>query len=1145
MSNNIWKLLQIEPTTDQARIKKAYATRSRVFHPEENPEEFMRLREAYNLAMQWAEESEGEEIFSDGESAFHEDRQTAPQLQNRKPVIKEQTGQDLVLMREEEPELSREPMQKEESDQDREPKSDREPARSEEIPHFVFRQDTGGPNPYRESEAYQAFLAVYKKENQKNWKVWTEYVTSPEFLSVSQEEEFCALIEETVREKESEFRPGQEFIKSLYTAYCFTAIDTGGYGEKQRQFRREQNTYMVPEPILAIARAYPIPRKMTGNDYTMKMAFSNYYHLRALAEGTGWTDQAMGSLRNVLGRYVSAYIKDSYNGGAMPEHARHPLGLRLLNHFFDTAQLNEECYQTAWEILGLKQAVMGRNKLLYGRLREICLEKCPELNEEDTGSFFDLNRDYFAYIEHEEGDPQQEETAVKKFFEREDLKRALRNRGYVEKNVLNCWISFRRSPVFLRRLRAFYEADMTAPCARQVLQSIAEAEDDRRIFQQNTEDTEAPASEERVSVNYRPFLRYFLNTALWDIPEPDYLRRQLPYSPEWAKRLFGLEESREITPISRRIVLEDTEIEVLMHLYYVEYRVDGREMFRPFVSYKKAAALKTEELLLLLPMAIPIDDPSKPNSQDTDVCPEHRKLAEELQERLAETALPVENRAKIAEYLSELLVQRYESRRYAEDRGITLPLIVYRETPDVLYYAKWSPEERRIYLYAEEGMSGRICHSSQVNDPPVENDLQAAALGKELLEQLIAPVSMDCSCMKKLPETVYVTKPAAPVSVLENGDITVEALNGLLEQFAEGGLNRLEFSFAPNRWELKAEEVETYPGKRALVFLKQDKEYNCLYFDDTKYIFYALYKRNNSIAAADNGYISLTHKKLPSQSNFDSFDSIRCNLVLILRMASEAGTFQRADSVPLQNGCAWREAWGGVFIQNRRVKYNLAKQELGKFPLDRAYNSERQPVLLDQDPETLNRHPVELEQRTQDGTVSITQIDGKKKPVFTEATKRFFRGDTVWLRLSWDVSPDEYRKHFAPQFFEDILARRAAKPMQCHIILCRDGDRCTMLCLQDPAEKAEYYVADMQTYMNVENKYPKENFLGKTMPAYLIHKDPVHLRNRLDLLLDYMECPLPVTRRFGEFAEEKPGKARDYDTVREEFVRLSGRTDEG
>lgn len=1105
MNDNVWMLLQIEPTVDQSEIKKAYAAQSRICHPEENPQEFMRLREAYQLAMEWAEQAE--------DNVFPEEEQGSSQAEaeNRRPWEGEGTEQGGIFPKEQEEE------------------------ELQLIPHFVFQKDPGGPNPYREGEAYRNFLKIYKKENQKNWKIWMEYITSPEFLSVSPEEEFCALLEETVREKESEFRPGQEFIKSLYTAYCFTAINTGEYGEDALQFRQEQNACAVPEPVFAIARSCPVPRRLTGNDYTMRMAFSNYYHLWALARGAGrtdWTDQDMRSLRQVLDRYVPAYIKDSYNGGAQPEHARHPLGLRLLNYFFDTAELNRECYQTAWETLGLKQAVMGRDKLLYGRLREICLERYPDLSEEETGSFLELNKMYGAFVERAY-DPEQEEASVKSFFEREDLKKALYNRRYVETIVLTDWIGFRRSAPFLRYLRAFYEKNRTAPCSGEVLKAIDKAEEYRRIFQQNDEDTEAEASPKLAGVNYRPFLRYFLNTAFRDFPELDpYLKRQLPNSPEWTQRLFSSEGSGEITPISCRIALEGAEIEVLLHLHYVEYRLNGEEMFRPFIPYEKAASLKTEEMFLLLPAAYAIGG----REQGGDAYTKYkRQLVKELQERLAETALPVENRMEIAKLIGTELLDRFGEIQRAEARGTALPLTVYRETREALYCAVWRPEEGRMSLYVEEGSSGLICHSTQAYDY-FENDLQAAARGIELLEQMISPAVLDLSSMEKLPETVYASRPAVPESTLENEEITAETLGGLLEQFARGELNRLEFSFAPDRWELKAEEVETYSRKRSLVFLKKEQEYTCFYFDDTKYMFYVFMRRNNSIGTAGAEYISLTHKKLPKQGVFDTFDSIWCNLEPILTMASKADGFKKADSIPFRNDCAWRDAWGGVFIQNRRVKYNLAKQELGRFPLERAYNSERLPVLLDQEQEILNSHPLELEQRTVDRAVNIIQVNGIKKPLFTEAMKLFFKGDIVWVRLSWEVSPEDYRSYFAAGIFEDLLAHRVGKPMQSHIVLQREEDRYTLLCLQDLGEKAEYYVADTRAYMDVGGKYPKESFQGKILPAYLIHKDPVVLRNRLDLLLDHMECLLPVTRRFAEFAGEKPGKERDYTAVRAEFI---------
>lgn len=56
---NIWKILHIKATTDKKAIKKAYALRSKTIHPEEKPEEFSQLYEAYKMALQYAKHGEG------------------------------------------------------------------------------------------------------------------------------------------------------------------------------------------------------------------------------------------------------------------------------------------------------------------------------------------------------------------------------------------------------------------------------------------------------------------------------------------------------------------------------------------------------------------------------------------------------------------------------------------------------------------------------------------------------------------------------------------------------------------------------------------------------------------------------------------------------------------------------------------------------------------------------------------------------------------------------------------------------------------------------------------------------------------------------------------------------------------------------
>ena len=51
---DIWELFGIEPTEDISKIKSAYARQARLYHPEEHPEEFKTLQNAYKVALQMA-----------------------------------------------------------------------------------------------------------------------------------------------------------------------------------------------------------------------------------------------------------------------------------------------------------------------------------------------------------------------------------------------------------------------------------------------------------------------------------------------------------------------------------------------------------------------------------------------------------------------------------------------------------------------------------------------------------------------------------------------------------------------------------------------------------------------------------------------------------------------------------------------------------------------------------------------------------------------------------------------------------------------------------------------------------------------------------------------------------------------------------
>lgn len=51
---SIWEILGISPTRDRQAIRRAYAERTKLCHPEEDPDGFAALHEAYTLAMRYA-----------------------------------------------------------------------------------------------------------------------------------------------------------------------------------------------------------------------------------------------------------------------------------------------------------------------------------------------------------------------------------------------------------------------------------------------------------------------------------------------------------------------------------------------------------------------------------------------------------------------------------------------------------------------------------------------------------------------------------------------------------------------------------------------------------------------------------------------------------------------------------------------------------------------------------------------------------------------------------------------------------------------------------------------------------------------------------------------------------------------------------
>lgn len=85
---NIWEILGIPPTADPVRIKKAYADRAKTWHPEDHPEEFKRLRSAYQEALRQAKSgtaAKAGKTWKMEETQGAEARETAPEQGEPQP----------------------------------------------------------------------------------------------------------------------------------------------------------------------------------------------------------------------------------------------------------------------------------------------------------------------------------------------------------------------------------------------------------------------------------------------------------------------------------------------------------------------------------------------------------------------------------------------------------------------------------------------------------------------------------------------------------------------------------------------------------------------------------------------------------------------------------------------------------------------------------------------------------------------------------------------------------------------------------------------------------------------------------------------------------------------------------------------------
>ena len=169
---NIWKILEIEPTTDRKAIRRAYAARSKETHPEEKPEEFRMLYEAYQKALEYAKRG--------GESAsFVAEEELELELELEKEQKQEETDEPLFSYFE---------------------KNLKE--RTEQVREFCQR--------------FRAFSRERRTPELREW--WAQYLYTEEFQRIKWHPDIIKLF---IEELEKRFTFEKDFKLLLWDAYQF------------------------------------------------------------------------------------------------------------------------------------------------------------------------------------------------------------------------------------------------------------------------------------------------------------------------------------------------------------------------------------------------------------------------------------------------------------------------------------------------------------------------------------------------------------------------------------------------------------------------------------------------------------------------------------------------------------------------------------------------------------------------------------------------------------------------------------------------------------------------------------------------------------------------------------------------------------
>lgn len=228
---NIWNILGIEPTTDKKAIRKAYAAKTKEIHPEEKPEEFKQLHEAYQAALGYADYVRQVEQSGGSVKSFYQMVESVPEGEpedageSETAYADEGAGESETVHADEgagESETAH-------ADEDAE-----EPGRENLRAYFEESQEKHGQQVAAFLNHWKEFKGPYHNQEGMDW--WKEYLASEEFQDIRYHSQVLGTLADEIDDK---CFYGIDEVKMLFwEAYGFQeGGETAYQGDTQRLYR--------------------------------------------------------------------------------------------------------------------------------------------------------------------------------------------------------------------------------------------------------------------------------------------------------------------------------------------------------------------------------------------------------------------------------------------------------------------------------------------------------------------------------------------------------------------------------------------------------------------------------------------------------------------------------------------------------------------------------------------------------------------------------------------------------------------------------------------------------------------------------------------------------------------------------------------